>query len=145
MQVVLAILLREVEKCSFSIVRGKTVIGRAKGCDLRIPLSRVSRRHCELVRDGDNLSIHDLGSKNGTFHNGLRVKRAELSAGDRIGCGPVTLLLRIDGQPPESESVAGRAAAVTGVGMEQITIEPEDEPDELIDLNADSSGDGLTR
>jgi hypothetical protein len=89
------------ERRSFSVTRDMTVIGRREDCDLRIPLSDVSRKHARLVRDGDTLRLEDLGSSNGTYLNGQRVQEAVLIAGDSVQIGPVVFVLQIDGQPAE--------------------------------------------
>lgn len=47
------------------------VIGRGMYCDVRIDDSTVSRRHAQISRDSDgNWLLRDLGSANGTLHNG---------------------------------------------------------------------------
>lgn len=91
------------ERRSFSLTRDITVIGRREDCDLRIPLGEISRKHCRLVRDGDSLRLEDLGSSNGTYHNGQRVQEAILSPGDSIQVGPLVFVLQIDGSPPDDE------------------------------------------
>jgi pSer/pThr/pTyr-binding forkhead associated (FHA) protein len=55
----------------------------------------ASRRHARVARDADGgLSIEDLGSANGTFVNGERVRgRRPLKAGDSIRIGSTTLEL----------------------------------------------------
>ena len=95
---------------SFSIVRDVTVIGRREDCDLRIPLSEVSRKHCRLVRDGDTVRIEDFGSANGTNVNGQRVQEAELSPGDSIEVGSVVFVVQIDGYPAEEDLAPVTAA-----------------------------------
>ena len=49
------------------------LIGREEGCDIRIVDRQVSRHHARLTRTPDGILLEDLGSKNGTHHNGLRV------------------------------------------------------------------------
>ncbi len=71
-------------------IAGKVTVGRADGCDLAIPDARLSREHAQLVVVGERLSVRDLGSSNGTFHNGRRVERALLAAGDSIAFDKVT-------------------------------------------------------
>ncbi len=83
----------------FPVSGDKLVVGRTNTVDLRIPVSSVSRRHCELLIDDGQLWIHDLGSSNGTFHNDSRVQKAALKAGDRVGIGPVIFNVVIDGEP----------------------------------------------
>src|SRR4051794_40001010 len=104
MQAVLMMFRSDGERRSFSISREMTVIGRRQDCDLMIPLGEVSRKHCRIVRDGDELRLEDLGSSNGTFHNGKRVQEGMLQAGDTIQVGPVSFALQVDGAPDEEEA-----------------------------------------
>ena len=61
----------------------------------------VSRRHAKIVSTGDALNIEDLGSTNGTFVNGEKVRRARLKEGDRVLIG--TSIVRV----AVTEAVAG--------------------------------------
>lgn len=81
------------------------VIGRKNTCDLRIPLSSVSRQHCELRIEGDQIKVRDLGSSNGTFHNNIRVQEAVLAAGDELVVGPVVFTVVVDGKPGDIKPV----------------------------------------
>jgi predicted component of type VI protein secretion system len=83
----------------FPLLKPRVLVGRTVEADLRIPLSVVSRRQCEILRQDDEVTLRDLGSSNGTLVNGVRVKQAQLSAGDRIVVGPVTFVVVVDGQP----------------------------------------------
>ncbi len=115
MQAVLVMFRSDGERRSFSITRDMTVIGRREDCDLRIPLGEVSRKHCRLVREEDTIRVEDLGSSNGTYHNGHRVeKEANLSAGDSIQVGPVVFVLQLDGVPADEDvhPVTSDAAAM---------------------------------
>lgn len=79
-----------------------TVIGRRKSCDLRIPLASISKRHCQLICEDGTLKIRDLGSKNGTLLNGLRITEAAIQPGDWIQIGPIGFVLQIDGKPEKA-------------------------------------------
>src|SRR4051812_45557258 len=70
------------------VKRPRTIVGRKPECNIRIPVSSVSREHCEVTLDGETLSIRDLGSSNGTYVNRDRVQQATLKAGDLLGIGP---------------------------------------------------------
>jgi serine/threonine protein kinase len=59
-----------------------TVIGRASECDIILRSGRVSKRHCQVLVDGDRVSVEDLDSVNGTSVNGKQVRRAPLHDGD---------------------------------------------------------------
>ena len=85
----------------FSLPDHVTVIGRRHDCDLRIPLSSVSRRHCQLSYNKETLKVRDLDSRNGTYINGKRIDETEAQPGDYLKIGPLTFLLQIDGKPEE--------------------------------------------
>jgi pSer/pThr/pTyr-binding forkhead associated (FHA) protein len=69
-------------------VQGPLRLGRAADNDVVIRDPTVSGHHAELVGDPETgLELVDLGSRNGTFVNGLRVGRARLRESDRIGIG----------------------------------------------------------
>ncbi|MEM9418319.1 MAG: FHA domain-containing protein [Planctomycetota bacterium] len=89
----------------FPLRAGSLVIGRKNSCELRIPLSSVSRQHCEITVSGDQVKLRDLGSSNGTYHNSIRVQEAELSAGDEVVVGPVVFTLVVDGVPADINPV----------------------------------------
>jgi hypothetical protein len=59
----------------------------ARSLVLPAPAAGVSREHCELLREGDEVLVRDL-SRYGTFVNGERVvETARLAAGDRLRLG----------------------------------------------------------
>ena len=80
-------------------VRGKTVLGRDKSCDITIPGSHLSRRHAELFVAGDKLLVKDLGSANGTFLNGEPITESRLRHGDEIRFDQLTFKV----ESPEAE------------------------------------------
>ena len=75
------------------LAEGENTIGSAADCGLVLPAREVSRRHALLHVDGRGVSVEDLDSKNGTFVNGVRVRRASLKDGDWLQFGPVILTL----------------------------------------------------
>jgi DNA-binding NtrC family response regulator len=62
-------------------------IGTAQGADLRLNDPTISRNHCVIEARPDGFRIHDLGSTNGTFVNGLRVVEAVIQPGADISMG----------------------------------------------------------
>src|SRR5262245_35922212 len=78
----------------------ETVIGRQKGCGLRIPSATVSRRHCRLRVLADSLTVEDLGSANGSYLNGQRVTGVQVARpGDQLQIGPVTFRVEYQAAP----------------------------------------------
>jgi pSer/pThr/pTyr-binding forkhead associated (FHA) protein len=75
----------------------ETIIGREKGCKIRIPSSSISRQHCRLAAINDVLTVKDLGSSNGTFVNEGRIgELSYLKPGDVLRVGPYRFLVRYD-------------------------------------------------
>ena len=72
---------------------GEVVIGRSSELDLVLIEDMVSRKHAKLTLQPGQVTISDLGSTNGTFVNGEKVKRARLKEGDRILIGTSILKL----------------------------------------------------
>jgi pSer/pThr/pTyr-binding forkhead associated (FHA) protein len=66
-------------------------IGRSPAADVVLDDSSVSRRHALIARRGETTVILDDRSLNGIHVNGERVKEANLSNGDVIVVGQVTL------------------------------------------------------
>lgn len=67
---------------------GKFLIGREEDCHLRPNSDLVSRHHCVFSTDEYSLRVRDLGSTNGTFVNGERLRGAVmLNSGDRVSVG----------------------------------------------------------
>ena len=69
----------------------RTLIGRSPECAIFLDDVTVSRRHAELVRDGDAFTITDLGSLNGTFVNKKRIESAQLADDDELQIGKYRL------------------------------------------------------
>jgi len=68
--------------------KDRIAIGRAEDNDVAIPQEEVSQHHCQIVREGSDLFLEDLGSTNGTFANGgLLQGRFRLSIGDVVSVG----------------------------------------------------------
>ena len=76
---------------SFQPGEGTTVIGRSPECDLFLDDVTVSRRHAELVGEGDTFTIRDLGSLNGTYVNRKRIESAVLEDDDEVQIGKYRL------------------------------------------------------
>jgi len=88
-----------------------TVIGRASSCDIVIRIPKVSARHAMIVRQGLHFFVDDLGSSNGTFINGQRIKgRTPLRNGDQVEMFGAVLEFFDADQPPLSTTVKSQPA-----------------------------------
>ncbi|OGQ50034.1 MAG: hypothetical protein A3I09_00110 [Deltaproteobacteria bacterium RIFCSPLOWO2_02_FULL_47_10] len=75
----------------FHLQEGSTVFGRAPDADIVINDARISRHHLKIDVSGDVIEIEDLGSTNGTFVNGSRIKRQRLADSDKIQISSSTI------------------------------------------------------
>lgn len=79
--------------CRFT--RGNINIGRRTG-EVALSDGEVSRRHSVIEVFGrEMIFLRDLGSTNGTYHNGRRIQVARLKTGDTIGIGKTVLKLQL--------------------------------------------------
>ena len=66
-------------------------VGRGSAAGLILDADSVSRKHARIERFGGGHRIVDLGSTNGTYVNGVKIKEHILKDGDRIGIGKALL------------------------------------------------------
>jgi FHA domain-containing protein len=95
----------------------QTAIGRNHEGELVVLASSVSREHAELRRADDAWHVRDLGSRNGTFVDGVRVQgRTQLGARAVVKVGDVALWFLADVEheplPPESMATASAGDAL---------------------------------
>lgn len=75
---------------------GPNLVGRDRDCAVRIGSSTVSRHHARVVVTGAEVTVEDLGSKNGTYVNGRRVKQPTvLTEESQIRVGSSVMTYRI--------------------------------------------------
>jgi hypothetical protein len=102
------------------------VIGR-KG-RLRIDDRQISRQHARVVRRDDAWYVEDLGSKNGTYVNQVRVARTErVQPGDTIRVGNTSMIVR---QAPP----AGPLTSIVTSGPQHAVAIPDRTPHGLTPL-----------
>ncbi|HTL52254.1 MAG TPA: serine/threonine-protein kinase, partial [Planctomycetota bacterium] len=76
----------------YTIVAPRMVMGRRSHCDIQILESKSSREHAEILFDGQEMYIRDLGSRNGTRLNGTPITAKQpLRIGDQIAVGDTVL------------------------------------------------------
>lgn len=87
------------EELSLSLDAPRIIIGRAEGCEVRLPDPSVSHRHASIRQRGATYLLLDEGSENGTYLGKTRIAprtAMPLRTGDRIRVGRVWLALRIE-------------------------------------------------
>ena len=88
-------------------------IGRVESADLQINSARVSREHAVIVCEGGQYQARDLGSTNGTLHNGEPVREALLAHGDVLTIGDTELTF-CDPQQQTAERTATQVMTSRG-------------------------------
>lgn len=78
-----------------SLGRARTVIGRGSDADITIADAGSSRKHVEILWDGERAMMRDLGSTNGTKVNGQKVREAPLPSDTTITIGRTDLVFRV--------------------------------------------------
>jgi len=77
------------------------IIGRSSDLDMVLVEDMVSRKHAKITTDDHTVSIQDLGSTNGTFVNGEKIRAIRLKEGDRILVGTsIIKLVTATGEAP---------------------------------------------
>jgi len=90
------------------------VIGRSSELDMVLVEDMVSRKHAKIVTDENVVTIEDLGSTNGTFVNGEKVRVSEIKDGDRILIGTsIIKLVTIAGEPNALSETEARSRLVS--------------------------------
>lgn len=146
MKVVL-VMFRDGERRDFPISGEKTIVGRRQDCGLRIPTADVSRQHCEVSLVGNDLTVRDLGSSNGTYVNGKRIAEAKLLSGDKLSVGPVIFVVQVNGMPakltpfdakidaPAAEPAKAPAASTKPTAKKPLKDEDDEDTEEVLDLD----------
>ncbi|XYH97897.1 FHA domain-containing protein [Sorangium sp. So ce1128] len=94
---------------SLTVDAPRIIIGRAEGCEVRLPDASVSHRHASIRQRGATYLLLDEGSENGTFLGKTRIAprtAMPLRTGDRIRVGRVWLALRIEPAVPKGAPAA---------------------------------------
>jgi hypothetical protein len=80
------------------------VIGRSSELDMVLVEDMVSRKHAKINATNGQVIIQDLGSTNGTFVNGEKIKKVRLKEGDRILIG--TSIIKMVSVDPATHDVS---------------------------------------
>ena len=114
------------------LVDGLLSIGRDESSQLRLIDSAVSRRHCTIQQNGLEFELVDLDSRNGTFLNGIPIRRRTIAHGDtiRIGNSELVFLMHegevvtdskirpVDPAPPSANTAVHLAHPALQIGVE---------------------------
>jgi two-component system, NtrC family, response regulator GlrR len=114
-------------------LRGRTVtIGRSETSDVVLPDQTVSSRHCQVAEEQGVYRVRDLGSRNGTRLNGVRIDEGLLFPGARLGLGDSTLLClshpRVGGPRSRRHGLIGASQVMAELRTELACYAARDAP-----------------
>jgi len=72
---------------SIELRPGLNRIGRNPTNDFRVPEASVSSFHCEISLENKIITVRDVGSTNGTFVSGTRIRESLLATGQILKLG----------------------------------------------------------
>jgi ABC-type multidrug transport system ATPase subunit len=85
----------------------RMIIGRDPACDYPLPYPTLSWRHAEITRENGQFHVTDLGSRNGTFVNGIRcTAKTLLAPGAELSLGAFRFTLQDTGTFARREDTA---------------------------------------
>jgi hypothetical protein len=93
----------DVEGKRHPIIKSRTVIGRGSDADITISDAGTSRKHVEILWDGERAMVRDMQSTNGTMLNGRKVTEAALTPDSTVTIGRTDIVFRVIAQaaPPK--------------------------------------------
>ncbi len=97
-------------------INQEVVIGRCETCDIKIPSSKASRRHCRIFKGTGGFFLEDLGSANGTVLNGVVIGRKLLKHNDVLEVGRVRLRFIDKTEDPLVGKRLGRYQVIEKIG-----------------------------
>ncbi len=124
----------------FPLDKNVIVIGRHSDLEMVLSEDMVSRKHAKISISGSDIILEDMGSTNGTFVNGNRIKKIKLKLNDRILIG-TSIAKFID-----SDDTGQNMEDAAKIGTNAVSGSIEDIPiPEVLQLLATSKKTGVLR
>lgn len=79
----------------FVLGKARTSVGRDDSADIKIDDSGLSRVHFEVVWDGSNAAVRDLGSTNGTKVAGRSISEQAIGSNTAISAGRTDFVFKV--------------------------------------------------
>ena len=79
----------------YPLTKQRTTVGRDASADIQVNDKGLSRVHFEVLWDGKNAGVRDLGSTNGTKLNGQPIREAGMKADAIISAGHTDVVFRV--------------------------------------------------
>lgn len=93
----LIISLKDAPSTTHELTADRTTVGRVDENDVVVADASVSGSHCEIIKNGEDFILKDLGSTNGTFINGRRIEEERLQPGTKLKLGEISATFEAEG------------------------------------------------
>jgi DNA-binding NtrC family response regulator len=90
------------------------VVGRDEGAQIRLDDPEVSSIHCELRAVNEGVLVRDLGSTNGTFASGIRIREAIITNATELLVGATKIAIEPTGKQKVDVGYADRFGDLVG-------------------------------
>jgi hypothetical protein len=80
------------------LTKARTIIGRGSDADITLADAGTSRKHVEILWDGERAMVRDLGSTNGTTLDGRKITEAPLPPDATVTIGRTNIVFRVVAQ-----------------------------------------------
>jgi hypothetical protein len=133
--------LKEAETNRSFRLSSTNLLGRRPSCDVRIDEPRISAEHAQVYWVGDRWELRDLGSRNGTFVDGRRLR-----AGERVHLAPGAVfsicrsMLRLDDASPPALSARNQRTGSLRCSEDGLLVLPDADGPEVCLFIDPSSG-----
>ena len=121
----------------FNIQKLPVILGRDKENEITLSDKSVSRKHAQIFQKRNKLFIKDLGSINGTFVNGEKVKSSGFSFGDTLQIGFYKLEVNMSDQVTESSQDEWDLSTHM-INPEELEVEAEREGQGMLEASTSS-------
>jgi serine/threonine protein kinase len=105
------------------------MLGRGPNCAYKLTDPRASRSHCQVLMEGDKVTVIDNGGSGGTIINGKPVKKQIMKLGDVLRVGDTHLRLQMGDFPLEEAMQVAQPAGTSTVQQKAVKVQ------KLSDLN----------
>jgi pSer/pThr/pTyr-binding forkhead associated (FHA) protein len=96
-------------RASTALSEGVHLVGRDPGAEIWIDSPLVSRRHATIAVSASDVTVTDLGSRNGTLVNGEAIDAPRRAGdGDVVTVGPAQLVIRTESAASTTRAAAAR-------------------------------------
>jgi hypothetical protein len=124
--------IRELDSEKSCLLEPEHVVGRRSTCALQLDRRYVSGQHAAVRWNGDGWDVRDLGSRNGTFLDGVRLRAGEqhpVPLGSRLAFGKLEHAWEmVDDSPPRVMAVPLDGGEPVFVDGDLLVLPSTDDP-----------------